>query len=90
MIDPLSLANVNADNMAKAGYQCVDILQDYAPHEQVAAISMLLLILCEHHNANPQQVFTVTKNIINDEREKTNPRIRAFRLYTKTELDKIK
>jgi hypothetical protein len=85
MIDNDKTNNANPERVAKAAFNVIDRLQLFQPHEQVLAAAALFVILTDAHKANPQDIITVTKNLMN-EKQKLRAEFAAVRDYVKHEL----
>jgi hypothetical protein len=64
MIDPDKINNADSEKVAKATFTILDRIQHFPAHEQVLASAALFLVMAEHHKVQPQDVFTVTKNLM--------------------------
>jgi hypothetical protein len=80
------MANAHPERCAQATYRCVSRLQDYPAHEQCIAAALLFLQVCRVQGAEPQDVMTITKNMIRDERNGTLIHFKALDSYVENEL----
>lgn len=86
MINYDGLVNAPLKQVARGTYALVDTIQDFPPHLQVAAAAVLCLKVCEVHRANPNDVFTAVKNMLNRADETGQAELRALDLYVRGEL----
>lgn len=78
---------VNSEQAQRTAFVVLDILQDRPAGEQIAALSLMFLLLCERHHQNPRDVLDKGSKILLD--AFTHGRgeyIRALRDYLKEEL----
>lgn len=85
MIDTDKMNNANPQRVANASLAVIDRLQDFQPHEQPMAVAVSFLTLCDQLKVSAQDVFTVTKNLMN-EKDQLRPEFAAVRDYVKYEL----
>lgn len=86
MIDNDKLTNAPPKDVAQATMMLVDRLQNYPAAIQSVAAAVLFLSVCKVHRLQPQDVFTVTGNMMADTIHGERPEFRALRLYTQHEL----
>lgn len=79
------LNNARPDRVAQAVVDATDRLQNYQPHEQMMGVCALFLFLADHWGVPAQDVFTATKNLINDADGK-RPEFAGIEQYIKKEL----
>lgn len=77
--------NADPAKVAKATVAVISRLQDFPPHEQVTASAAMLLTLAEQYKVSAQDIFTVTKNLMNS-KEGLRPEFGAVRDYVQHEL----
>jgi hypothetical protein len=70
---------------ASSAFALLDVNQDEPAHIQLHAAAAYFLLLCEHHDLPPQDVFIATKNLMNHA-EGPRPEFRAIRAYMEGEL----
>ena len=85
MINNDKINNADSERVAKATMALLSRLQDFPEHEQVLASAALFLTISEHHRQQPQQVFTVTKNLMFG-KERMKPEFAALLDYVKYEI----
>jgi hypothetical protein len=85
MIDPDKINNADAKRVATASVSVLDRLQNFQSHEQVMASAVVFLTLCEHLKVKAQDVFTTTKNLMN-EKHRLRHEFAAVRDYVKYEI----
>ena len=78
----------NADPVAvrTATVSIFDRVQSQQPHVQLMSLCAAFLILAEHWRIPAQDVFTVTKNLMNDADGRHVVEFNAMRQYVKDEL----
>lgn len=81
-----NLNNASPKDVTQAVYSLVDDLQMSKPHIQAAAVAVLFLVVADLYRVQPQDVFTVVKNLLADPIHGEAPELRALRLYAKHEL----
>lgn len=86
MIDRDTLNHVNPTDVGHATMALADRLQDIPREVGLVGIAALFLFVCEHLRAQPQDVFTVTKNMLAESLDGVNPELTAARLYVENEI----
>lgn len=79
------LNNAKPDRVSRAMMEAIDRLQNYQPHEQLMGVCALFLFLSQAWGIPAQDVFTATKNLINDADGK-RPEFAGIETYIKKEL----
>jgi hypothetical protein len=82
------LVNAPAKEVAEAGFSVIDALQKFPPHTRASATAAVFLLLCEEFRAQPQDVFTATKNLLASKDAGQSDHIAALRLYVTHEARK--
>lgn len=78
--------NANPARVANATMAVIDATQrGFQPHEQMHAMAAAFLLLSEHWGLSPQDLFTATKNLMNDNLGK-RPEFAAVQQYMREEL----
>lgn len=78
--------NANPRRVANATMAVIDALQvRFQPHEQMHAAAATFLLLAEHWGIPAQDLFTATKNLMNDQDGK-RPEFAAAQQYMENEL----
>jgi hypothetical protein len=85
VIDRDQLNSIPAAVAARGTFTMLDRAQDLRPENQLVATAALLLLLCEKQGISTQDVMTVTKNIMNSERDRHDD-FRAIADYMRYEL----
>lgn len=84
-IDQLNM--VTAEQAQRTAFRILDQLQDMQPGHQVAALSLMFLLVCERHHQSPRDVLHKGSKILLDAfTEGRGEYIRALRNYLKEEL----
>lgn len=84
-IDQLNM--VTAEQAQRTAFRVLDQLQDIPAGEQIAAMSLMFLLLCQRHQQNPRDVLDKGSKILLDAfTEGRGEYIRALRNYLKEEL----
>ena len=84
MLNKDRLNNVSIEAASATAFALVDSLQNEGAETQVAAFAVLTLLVCERYGVPPQDVMTVAKNLLADDRKAHQ--IRAIRRYVENEL----
>ena len=71
--------------VAKASFKVINQLQNFDPGIQATTAAAVFLVLCEHFKVPAQDIFTATKNLLNDQGEKQQE-LRALHDYVKSEI----
>lgn len=72
--------------VANCTMQIVDTTQrGYQPHEQLHAMAIAFLMVCDHWGMPAQDVFSAAKNLLNDQDNK-RPEFSAVEQYIANEL----
>lgn len=79
--------NVSLPVTCNASFAIINALQDYQPDVQMAAITAVFLLATAHHGVEPQDAFTVTKNVMSSA-DKCRPEFLAVRDYMQGEWKK--
>ena len=79
--------NIAVGAASTASMAVINALQDYTPERQMAGITAVFLLACQHHGISPQDAFTVTKNCMTYA-EKTRPEFKAVAAYMQGEWKK--
>lgn len=66
LLDPLALGNADKQKVAKACVKVFDRIQKWTAEEQAIALACSFLILCRAMKVKPQEVFTVSENLMYD------------------------
>lgn len=78
--------NANPRRVAQATMAVIDATQrGFQPHEQMHAMAASFLMLAEHWGVPAQDLFTATKNLMNDQEGK-RPEFAAVQMYMENEL----
>lgn len=85
MIDPDKINNADAKRVASASISVIDRLQNFKSQEQVMSAAVVFLTLCDHFKVKAQDVFTTTKNLMNEKHELRHE-FAAVRDYVKYEI----
>lgn len=81
------LNNASLPACASAAMTVVDRLQqNFQAAPQVVGLAAAFLFLCEHYGVEPQDAFTVTKNVIAGADKAKLPEFRAVREYIQKEI----
>ena len=67
-------------------YRVVDTIQDARPAEQVNAVALLFLLVCEHYGVNVRQELERVDHIVAELRKTNDPTFRALEEYIRGEL----
>lgn len=76
--------NADAGAVAKASFALLDRLQHYPQHIQPMALAAAFVVLSEHIKVPAQDIFTITKNLLNAESGLAE--LAALKDYVKFEL----
>jgi hypothetical protein len=88
-LDQFDISNAPAKEVARAAFLVIDRLQGFKPHIQAMGASAAFLILCEKLGIeDAQDLFTCTKNMLNDERAGGSQHFTAVRWYVESEIAK--
>lgn len=63
-----------------------DRSQDFPPEPQAVAAAYYFLLLCERYKLQPQDVFTITKNLLASSEAQFSHELRAVKDYVEHEL----
>lgn len=78
--------NANPRRVANCTMAVIDATQrGFQPHEQMHAMAAAFLMLAEHWGVPAQDLFTATKQLMNDQ-EGRRPEFSAVALYIEKEL----
>lgn len=78
--------NANPRRVANTAMAVIDATQrGFAPHEQAHGIACAFLLLAEHLRIPAQDLFTASKNLMNDTTGK-RPEFRAITDYLRNEV----
>lgn len=66
LLDPLALGNADKQKVTRACVKVFDRIQQWKPEEQAIALACSFLILCRAMKVEPQDVFTVSQNLMYD------------------------
>lgn len=78
--------NADPRRVAQATMSVIDATQrGFQPHEQMHAMAAAFLMLAEHWSVPAQDLFTATKNLMNDQEGK-RPEFSAVAEYMRNEL----
>lgn len=86
MINTDKLNNADAEQVARAGIAILDRMQNYPQHIQPLALCAAFLVTAEHLRIPPQDLFTVTKNMMTE--EENIAEFKAVRDYVKYEINR--
>lgn len=84
-IDRDALNHADPVAVARAAFNTIDTLQHLPRETQILGIAAAFLCLCEYLGEPAQDIFTVTKNIINGEDGRVH-QFKAIAEYMKEEL----
>ena len=76
-----ALNNAPLEEVALTAFQIINAVQSDRPEHRAAAAAMVFLLLCQEFGANPQDVFTATKNMMASDEDGANPHYAALTLY---------
>jgi len=79
------LTSINVRKAANASMVVIDALQKLPPEEQVAGMASAFLLLADHINLTPQEMFSVTTSIMNHA-DGRRPEFAAVAQYMEMEL----
>ena len=85
MIDRDKLNSLSPTVAARSTFTMLDRAQDLNPENQLIATGALLLMLCEHHGIETQDVMTVVKNLMAAEKDRHDD-FTALQNYMRYEL----
>lgn len=77
--------NASVKVVAPAAMALIDTIQGCQPHTQVAAITSVFMLLCEHHKIPAHDAFAAVTNLMNHA-EGRRPEFAAVRQYMEEEL----
>lgn len=80
-----ALNNAPIEEVTLTAFKIVDAIQGDRPEHRASAAAMIFLLLCEEFGATPQEVFTVTKNMMASELSGANEHYVALRMYVENE-----
>jgi len=80
------MVNALSKDVAQAAMRLVDRLQNYPAPIQSVSVAALFLTVCQVHGVQPQDVFTVAKNMMADTIHGQRDEFRALQMYAKHEL----
>jgi hypothetical protein len=81
------MVNAPRQETAGAALHIITAAQNNAsPAAQVPAVCAAFLLLCEGKGIDPQDAFTITKNLINGHDTHLGTDFEAIRLYVRNEL----
>lgn len=84
LTDPIN--NAPMFKVAKAAFVAIDKLQDYTPAEQVAAMGLLLNLLCRAHKVDAREVMVTADNRIVRGFRANNQHVMALLHYFKVDI----
>lgn len=84
--DYLAFANAPVEEVTQAGFELINALQAHEPHIQAHAAAAVFLLLCKQHRIEPQDVFTIVKNLMASEVAGHSHQYRAMEAYVQHEL----
>ena len=85
MLDQLN--GITSQRAQQVAFKVVDALQQEPPGHQVAAASLVFLMMCKRFNARPSDVLNKTEMILRDTlREGRGEYVRAIQNYIREEL----
>ena len=79
------ISNADPKQVSKAAFSVLDRLQNFPAWIQPMAAAAVMLLLCSGLRLEAQDLFTVTKNLMNS-KEGLRPEFEAVRDYIKHEL----
>lgn len=79
------LINVNRVGVAHSSFRLLDSIQTEEPALQLAASAAYFLLLSEHYKQDPQEVFTITKNLMRRHDDSLNTEFEGIRMFLKEE-----
>lgn len=65
-IDPAAMGFMSPSRVFRAAFKAVDALQDEPPAVQVAALSMLFVLLCAQRGVNPANQLSRIERLLAD------------------------
>ena len=80
-----ALNHVSTVDVTRAMMAMLNAVQDMDAHIQAPAMAALFTLACERHGLKPQDVFTVTNNIMNHA-EGRRPEFEGVAAYLANEL----
>jgi hypothetical protein len=86
MLNIDGLNNAPVADVAQAAMALLDRMQHHQPHVLVAGVATAFLALCQHHRADPAEVFRAVKNLLASNEAGRAPEFEALRLYLKHEV----
>lgn len=82
-----SLNNIPSDHVANAAFNIVSQMQtDERPGLHIATYAVLFLLACSRWQVNPQDAFTVAKNLMVNADNRLVPHFKAILQYMQEEL----
>ena len=84
MLNTDQLNNADAEQVARGGISILDRMQNCPQHIQPLALCAAFLTLADHLRVPPQDLFTVTKNMMAEEQNIAE--FKAVRDYIKYEI----
>lgn len=76
--------NASADHVSRAGIDILDRMQNHPQHIQPVALAAAFLTIADHLRVPPQDLFTVTRNMMAE--EENIAEFKALRDYVKYEI----
>jgi hypothetical protein len=71
--------------VGRASMTVIDAVQDLHPKDQVLGMAATFLLLCDRYNVMPQDIFTISQNVMNGVDGK-RPEFRAVKSYLAGEV----
>lgn len=81
------LVNMPVSAVSNVAFKTLNVLQNHPPHIRAASSAMMFLLLCGEYGAEPQDVFTATKNMMASKEAGHNPQFLALKLYVENETN---
>ncbi len=82
------LNNAPPKEVAQAAFELLDRLQNHRQEVLCASLAAAFLVVCEHFQVEPQDVFVATRNLLMDEREGGRHEFGAVKLFVQHEIAK--
>lgn len=80
------LSSIDTVVTARGVFLLLDTLSQFPEEQRLACLGVLLLRLCDAHEADPAKVLEVSRNWIADNRNKNDDRMKALDFYIRRNI----
>lgn len=81
--------NANPYSVAQVSLGIADVAQKHRAPENIIGAAYFFLLICKRYGVDPQDAFTVTKNLLAHGVAQRNPALIATQMFVENDIDSV-